>query len=154
MIKPKIIIVLVIVTVIFTLCILTDALSNETIGLLSKAISKIHMLESRKADTSRFVSELDEALTRYQTCVLDNNQECEDNLIEKLETISVELDDALARSSATYYMYMAKKIAIAIILALMPLFAYIFVPKLIGYAWLKTKSEWIVLPRTKGEEKE
>jgi len=123
------------------------ALSNEALGIMSDVLGKIQLLESRKVNVSDYVHELDEAVREYQVCARSDGQSCDEELIGKLQALSGELDKAIAGSESTYYVYVARKVAVGAALASIPIATYVLLPWLISYAWLKTKAKWMVLPR-------
>jgi hypothetical protein len=123
------------------------ALSNEALGIMSDVLGKIQLLESRKVNVSDYVYELDEAVQEYQVCVRSGGQGCDEELIVKLQSLSGELDKAVAGSESTYYVYIARKVAVGAALASIPIAIYVLLPWLISYAWLRTKAKWVVLPR-------
>jgi len=123
------------------------ALSNEALGIMSDVLGKIQLLESRKVNVSDYVRVLDEAVREYQVCARSDGQSCDEELIGKLQALSVELDKAIAGSESTYYAYIARKVAVGAALASIPIATYVLLPWLISYAWLRTKAKWVVLPR-------
>lgn len=123
------------------------ALSNEALGIMSDVLGKIQLLESRKVNVSDYVRVLDEAVRDYQVCGRSGGQSCDEELIGKLQALSGELDKAIADSESTYYVYIARKVAVGAALASIPIATYVLLPWLISYAWLKTKAKWIMLPR-------
>jgi hypothetical protein len=123
------------------------ALSNEALGIMSDVLGKIQLLESRKVNVSDYVRVLDEVVREYQVCVRSGGPSCDEELIGKLQTLSGELDEAIAGSESTYYVYIARKVAVGAALASIPIATYVLLPWLISYAWLKTKAKWIMLSR-------
>uniref|UniRef100_A0A7C1HWR3 Transmembrane protein n=1 Tax=Fervidicoccus fontis TaxID=683846 RepID=A0A7C1HWR3_9CREN len=123
------------------------ALSNEALGIMSDVLGKIQLLESRKVNVSDYVRVLDEAVREYQACARSDGQICDEELIGKLQALSGELDKAIAGSESTYYVYIARKVAVGAALALIPIATYVLLPWLISYTWLKTKAKWIMMPR-------